>query len=137
MVDWQPLLTLLENQKALLPLTVDGQANEEATKDKLEKARTKYVADMKSEINKLKNREKDDQKEAVKIAVDASKTFVQIAIAFVVATIGFFQFSYQTASWPVFLILGGAALLALGSMWSGFNVISTAYKRGEGRKAPD
>jgi hypothetical protein len=118
MTDWNHAIALLEKHKQELPLASD-------------EAKEEYL----SEIRKGTEREKDDHKAATQIAVDAAKTFVQIAIAFIVATVGFAQFSFRSSPSLVRYALLLAGFTAFVSMCFGFIVISRAYKRGDGREA--
>ena len=121
-MDYNLGLALVEKYKAELP-TAD---------------RDKYVADFKKAIDWLKERQPEDFRLAASMAVDASKSLVNIAIAFFVATGGFIQYGITHdltwRSWPI-ILLAVAAFLAVVSMLFGFNVIGTAFKRGEGRIA--
>ncbi|MFZ0060826.1 MAG: hypothetical protein WAL47_02240 [Pyrinomonadaceae bacterium] len=92
-------------------------------------AREAYVA----EIRASTALEKDDRKAATQIAVDAAKTFVQIAIAFIVASVGFAQFSFRSGPDYVRYLLLASGGMAFISLCFGFLVISRAYKRGDGR----
>src|SRR5439155_21166551 len=62
---------------------------------------------------------------------------VQIAIAFIVAIVGFAQFSFQNSPNTLKLSLSVAGGLAFISMCCGFLVIGKAYKRGDGREHPE
>ena len=117
MTDWTHAIKVLEAHKDELELPNDD-------------ARDAYL----SMIRSITSREKDDHKTATQIAVDAAKTFVQIAIAFIVASVGFAQFSFRTAPGYVRALLFVSGSLAFLSMCSGFLVISRAYKRGDGRE---
>jgi hypothetical protein len=117
MTDWTQALNILEAHKEELP-----------GKDADEKAA--HLAEIRAFIT----REKDDHKKATEIAVDAAKTFVQIAIAFIVASVGFAQFSVRIAPPYVRGLLFLSGFLAFTSMCFGFVVISRAYKRGDGRE---
>jgi hypothetical protein len=120
MADWKPLLDLLQKNEAALSF---GTGDE----------RSAYVAEMTKEIEKAQLRENDNKRAATLIAVDAAKTFVQIAIALIVAIVGFIQFSYRNVAGWLLLWLALAAFLAFVSMCAGFIVISRAYKKGDGR----
>ncbi len=121
-MDYNIGLALVEKYKTELP-----------TSDK-----DKYVADFKKATDWLKERQPEDFRLAASMAVDASKSLVNIAIAFFVATGGFIQWGITHdltwRSYPI-LLLAAAAFLAVVSMLFGFNVIGTAFKRGEGRIA--
>jgi hypothetical protein len=87
-------------------------------------------------IARLRGRSPLDLKEASKIAVEASKLFITIAIAVLVAVGTFVQFARNGDvpwfSWVMaFFALAVVSLLA--SMTSGFIGISRIYKRAEGR----
>lgn len=118
MADWTAAIRVLEAHKGDLP------GKDAATKDE-------YLEDLRTFII---GRDKEDHQKATAIAVDAAKTFVQIAIAFIVASVGFAQFSVRVAPPYVRYILFGSGLLAFISMCFGFVVIASAYKRGDGRK---
>jgi hypothetical protein len=125
MVDWKPVTDLLDSDA-----TIPGM--EEAKK------RAEYVTAMKAAIEAAKARDNDNKRAATLIAVDAAKTFVQIAIALVVAILGFIQFSYRNVTGSLLVMLAIAAILAFVSMCAGFIVISKVYKKGDGRiPSPD
>ena len=100
-----------------------------------ESEKERYFQNLSDKIRRLITSGDEDRRLATQIAVDASKTFVQIAIAVFVAIGGFFQFGFKNNLdfWPV-LCLSIAAFLTFLSMCFGFLVISDAYKRGDGRK---
>ena len=119
-MDYSQGLTLIERYK-----------NELSAADK-----DKYVSDFKRAVDWLKERQPEDFRLAVSMAVDASK--LNLAIAFFVATGGFIQYGMSHdltwRSWPI-IFLAIAAVFAVASMIFGFNVVGTAFKRGEGRIA--
>ena len=119
--DWTPV-------KNLLRTNGDSLSLEEGVD------RTQYVATIVDAIAKAESAENDNKRAATLIAVDAAKTFVQIAIALVIAIVGFVQFSYHSLSQISLYSLGAAASLAFLSMLAGFLVISKAYKHGDGRE---
>jgi hypothetical protein len=88
-------------------------------------------------FKKLTARSSDDRKEAAKIAVDASKTLIAIAVAVFVAMGGFIQFARNSGlEWsdrPI-ILFGVAAVFVLVSMMYGFVAIGSTYKRAEGRE---
>src|SRR3954447_12437159 len=118
--NWKPIKALLDQHSQSLALD-EGE----------DKAR--YVASILEAIDKAELRDNDNKRAAALIAVDAAKAFVQVAIALVIAIVGFIQFSYRSVSLPLLGWLGIAAGLAFLSMVAGFIVISKAYKRGDGR----
>ena len=93
----------------------------------------KFVSEVNDAITVAKSRENDNKRAATLIAVDAAKSFVQIAIALVVAILGFVQFSYRNVNGWLLLALAASAVLAFISTCAGFVVISKAYKQGDGR----
>jgi len=113
-----------------------------AHKDELpggdESEKERNLQELSDKIQRVIARSDEDRRLATQIAVDASKTFVQIAIALFVAIGGFFQFGFKNNLdfWPV-LCLSIAAFSTFLSMCFGFLVISDAYKRGDGRKDID
>ena len=83
-------------------------------------------------------RNKEDRRLASQIAVDASKTFIQIAVALFVVIGGFIQFAFKNdwqSSSIIFLVISGIFIFV--SLCSGFVVISKSYKRGDGRLEPN
>ena len=99
-----------------------------------EEKKDRYIGHFK----RLISRDKEDRRLASQIAVDASKTFVQIAVAVFVAIGGFIQFAFKNG-WQscsiVCLVISG--ILTFVSLCSGFIVISKSYKRGDGRIEPN
>jgi hypothetical protein len=122
LVDWEPLITLLNEKHAELP-------GDEPT-------RVAYLNKIKAEIARAQLRDNDNKRAATLIAVDAAKTFVTIAIALFVAIVGFLQFTYHNVSAEILLGLATAATLALVSMIAGFTVIARAYKNADDRVKP-
>ena len=120
MPDWNRLETFLTTEDAKRLAGTDYE---------------KFVSEITDAIAVAKLRENDNKRAATLIAVDAAKSFVQIAIALVVAILGFVQFSYRNVGVGILIALAGAAFLAFVSMCAGFVVISKAYKRGDGRVA--
>jgi len=118
--NWKPLKALLDTNANSLVLGA-GETKEQ------------YVASILEAIEKAELRDNDNKRAATLIAVDAVKAFVQIAIALVIAIVGFVQFSYHSVSLLLLDWLGVAAGLSFLSMVAGFIVISKAYKRGDGR----
>src|SRR5436305_15291736 len=103
-----PALSVLRNHQDELPFS---SANE----------KSEYI----EEVQKLLKREREDCREAVKIAVDASKTLLQVAVAGFGVVVGFVQFVLKDPTDVLALALCGfAALVALMSMVAGFNAIN-------------
>jgi len=115
--------TIVENNKAALPLPSD-------------QAREDYVSEFKKILSQIGQRSPEDYRQAATMAVDASKSLLQIAIAVFVAMGGFMQFASNAGldwdSLPV-IFFAIAAALAFVSMCAGFFAIGDAFKRGEGR----
>ncbi len=85
---------------------------------------------------RLGGRSAEDRKEATKLAIETAKMLLTISVAVLVATGTFLQFA-RTNGVP-WLSLPMAAFAVTGlllflSMVNGFNAISTAYKRADGR----
>lgn len=124
-IDFQRAKDVLERHTAELGADADANA---------------YIASLEKIFNVNRVREATDFREATKMAVDASKTLFQIAIAVFVALLGFAQFALRSGqaltSWPVQL-LGLAALFTFLSMCLGFYATGRAFKRAEGREPAD
>lgn len=105
-----------------------------------ESAKSEYATKFRERMEAFCNRSNDDFRHSVTIAVDAAKSFVQIAIAVIVAIGGFVQFGIKSGlevlSAPV-LILALAAILVFLSMCFGMTAIGKAFQRGEGRIDPE
>lgn len=85
------------------------------------------------------HRGEDDRREAAKMAVDASKSLGQIAIAVLVALGGFLQYALSSGlerDAPPVVLLYLAGGLTFVSMCLGFVALGRTYRRGEGRDAP-
>lgn len=122
MTELDQVLNVIKGHKDELPGASEAEKEE-------------YLQNLSHKIRGLFLRTDEDRRVATQMAVDASKTFVQIAIAVFVAIGGFFQFGFKNnwSNLPV-LCLGIAAGLTFMSICFGFLVISDAYKRGDGRK---
>jgi hypothetical protein len=87
---------------------------------------------------RLGGRSSEDQREAVKIAVDTSKMFLTIASGVLVATFVWMQFANNKGvlwlSQGMLPFYAAAALLVL-SMVCGFVAIAKIFRRAEGREA--
>ena len=110
-------IKILSQHKAELPFDTEEKQDQ-------------YIAD----FERLTSRDKEDHRLASQIAVDASKTFVQIAVALFVVIGGFTQFAFKNG-WHLssIICLGISGLLTFVSLVYGFIVISKSYKRGDGR----
>lgn len=87
-------------------------------------------------ISRLKGGAPDDQREATKLAVETAKMILTISVGVLVAVGTFFQFAHTGGvPWVSFtnLIFCISIFVLLLSMTFGFNAISQAYKRADGR----
>jgi hypothetical protein len=119
----QQVLEILENNKGIVPGGDD-------------QTRSKFYVGLGQEVDQLNERTPEDRLQAILIAVDAAKTFTQVGVAGLVALGVFTQYAL-TNNWGVFpkLYLALAGVATLVSLWHWMRVISTAYRRGEGREA--
>ena len=84
-------------------------------------------------IQDTAQRSAEDHREATKLAVDASKTLIQIAIAVLVMTAGFYRFFLSEGDSLGLSLLVLCGVLTTSSMVVGFYAIGEAYRRGDGR----
>jgi hypothetical protein len=95
--------------------------------------RQSYIEEVRAHLS----RSADDKKEAAKIAVDAAKQLVTIAIAVLAAVAALVQAAHNNGvpwlSAPM-ICFALTALAALISMISGLVAISRTYKRADGRR---
>lgn len=95
-----------------------------------------YIKEAKA---RLAGRSPDDNKEATKLAVEAAKMFLTIAIAILVAVGAFVQFALRDSgiNWASYSMggFGITSLCLLASIREGQAVISKAYKRAGGIEA--
>lgn len=114
---------IVDDNKSQLPLSTDQDKED-------------YVKRFKEIMKQVADRGPEDYRQAATMAVDASKSLLQIAIAVFIAMGGFMQFGFKSGldwdSLPIilFAVAGGLAFL---SMCAGFFAIGDAFKRGEGR----
>lgn len=124
MANYEQLMDILKKYKQELP-----GSNDQEKDSYLEMIKAKL-----SSTNKKREITNEDKKLACQIAVDTSKSLVQVAIAVIVAIGGFITYGFDN-NWRgtsiVFLVI--AAFLTFGSMIFGFTFISKIYKQGEGR----
>ena len=122
-ISLQDAADIVEKHKSELPLSTDQ--DKEA-----------YVQRLKKIIEQIADRGPEDFRQAATMAIDASKSLLQIAIAVFIAMGGFMQFAFKANldwdSLPIILFSVAAGLSFL-SMCAGFFAVGNSFKRGEGR----
>ncbi len=123
--DFGPAKTVITQYKCKL-----GLADTAAIKDYLQ--RFDVAVDQFKELNEIKH---DDVRAAAQIAVDMSKTLIQIALAGLAAFVAFTQVSGFPPFISIRFALMGVTVLLFGlSIMEGAFVVSGIWQRGEGRK---
>lgn len=118
---------IVDDHKSQLPLSTNQKKDA-------------YVKRFKEILKQIADRSPEDYRQAATMAVDASKSLLQIAIAVFIAMGGFMQFGVKSGldwdSLPIILFAIAAGFSFL-SMCAGFIAIGRAFKRGEGREDKD
>ena len=99
-----------------------------------QQAQQAYIAEAMSRLTS-----DDDKREATKLAVEAAKMFLTIALAVLIGTGPWVQYLHTTGvpwfskTMGAFYVAAAALIL---SIWFGFHAISSVFKRADGRPQP-